>query len=203
MLQVKRGALRDARFVNDYSEQMFRLRYKVFHERLNWDVSVRDGQEFDRFDDVDSLYMLTLDRADAVRGGWRLRPTTRDYMLSDIFAILLNGKPIPRHRNIWEISRFAIDTTMPGSTSAYSMGDAARLLLVDSVKFAVEQGITQFVLVTSVAVERLIAGTGVVVHRFSAPQRIGRVLSVACWVDIDVHTRHVMLREAHPLAIAA
>ncbi|TDU24232.1 acyl homoserine lactone synthase [Panacagrimonas perspica] len=203
MLQVIRGALHDSRFAIQYSEGMYRLRYKVFHERLGWAVKVKDGQEHDHFDDTDSVYMLTVDEEDAVCGGWRLRPTTRSYMLSDIFPQLLHGCPVPRHRNIWEISRFAVDTTIPGRTSAFSMGHSARLLLVDSVKFAVQHGITQFVLVTSVAVERLIAGTGIAIHRFGPPVRIGRVMSVACWVDVDAHTRHIMLDPSSPLRVAA
>lgn len=203
MLQVIRGALHDTRFEAQYAEPMYRLRYKVFHERLGWDVKVTDGQEYDHFDDDDSVYMLTVDPEDTVCGGWRLRPTTRSYMLSDIFPRLLHGCPVPRHRNIWEISRFAVDTAIPGRTSAFSMGSSARLLLVDSVKFAVQHGITQFVLVTSVAVERLIASTGVAIHRFGPPVRIGRVMSVACWVDIDAHTRRVMLDPSSPLKVAA
>lgn len=203
MLQVLRGALHDPRFTCQFSEPMYRLRYRVFHERLGWDVNVKDGQEFDQFDDEDSVYMLTVSESDEVRGGWRLRPTTRDYMLSGIFPGLLNGHVVPRHRNVWEISRFAIDTSVAGSTAAFSMGETARLLLVDSVRFAVQYGVTQFVLVTSVAVERLIAGTGVVIHRFGPPRRIGRVMSVACWVDIDAHTRHVLLKQALPVGVAA
>lgn len=203
MTRITRGALHDERFSARYTEPMYRLRYQVFHERLGWDVQVRDGQESDRFDDPDSVYMIATDADDRVRGSWRVRPTTRPYMLSDVFPQLLNGVEAPRHRHIWEISRFAVDTRNGADTAGFSMGQTALALLRDTVRFAVENHVTQFVLVTTVAVERLIAGTGIVMNRFGPPLRIGRVMSVACWVDIDAHTRHVMLGEPLPMRVAA
>ncbi|MGQ0618621.1 MAG: acyl-homoserine-lactone synthase [Panacagrimonas sp.] len=203
MIQIVCGALHNRHFSERYSEQMYRLRYEVFHQRLGWDVTVDNGQEKDPFDDLDSVYMVATDDADRVCGGWRLRPTTRPYMLSDIFSQLLNGHPAPRHRHIWEISRFAVDTSKTSRTAAFSMGQTARQLVRDTVRFAVDNHIGQYVLVTSVAVERLLAGTGLILHRFGPPVKIGRVGSVACWVDIDAHTRHVALGETPCLAEAA
>lgn len=203
MIQVVRGALHDPHFCEQYSEAMYRLRYKVFHERLRWDVKTQGDMEVDQFDDADSTYVLITDGEDTVRGGWRLRPSTRPYMLSDVFPNLLNGHLVPRHRHVWEISRFAVDTSETALTAGFSLGDAARALLVDLMKFAIDNHITQFVLVTTVAVERLINSTGLVMHRFGPPTRIGRVMSVACWVDADAHSRHVLLGEPLPLRVAA
>lgn len=203
MMQVVRGALHDPRFSERYAEAMFRLRYKVFHERLRWDVKTYNGQEFDEFDDTDSVYMLATDENDIVCGGWRVRPTTRSYMLGEVFPDLLNGAPPPSHRNVWEISRFAVDTSVRMHTAGFTLGDTARALLTDTLKFAIHHHVTQFVIVTTVAVERLINSTGIVMNRFGPPTRIGRTLSVACWVDIDAHTRHVLLDEPLPLRVAA
>lgn len=203
MKRVIHGALHDARFSEHYAEQMYRLRYKIFHERLQWEVQIRGDQEIDQFDDTDSVYVLTTDTAEQVCGGWRIRPTTRRYMLSDVFPSLLNGHPAPRHRRVWEISRFAIDTSDRSRTAGFSLGDTARALLVETCKFAIENHITQFVIVTTVAVERLINATGIVMNRFSPPRRIGKAMTVACWVDIDAHTRHVLLQEPLPRRVAA
>lgn len=203
MTQIVCGALHDRHFSERYAEQMYRLRHQVFHQRLGWDVKSENGLEQDQFDDVDSVYMVATDDDDRVCGGWRLRPTTRHYMLSDIFPQLLNGHAVPRHRHIWEISRFAVDTSDASRTAGFSLGQTARQLVRDTVRFAVDNHISQYVLVTSVAVERLLASTGLVLHRFGPPIKIGRVWSVACRVDIDVHTRHVALGEVPCLAEAA
>ena len=46
------------------------------------------------------------------------------------------------------------------------IGDTARALLTDTLKFAIHHHVTQFVIVTTVAVERLINSTGIVMNRF-------------------------------------
>src|SRR4051812_38342699 len=63
-------------------DEMHRLRAQVFHERLGWDVEVRDGWEIDRFDALDPLYLLSLDDDGHVRGSLRLLPTTGPNMLT-------------------------------------------------------------------------------------------------------------------------
>jgi acyl homoserine lactone synthase len=196
MTRVISGALHDRHFADRYAAQMYRLRYRVFHERLKWDVKVVDDQEIDVFDDVDSVYLLATDESsDTVCGGWRLRPTTRGYMLSDVFPDLLAGHDVPRHRQVWEISRFAVDTRASARTAGFTLGDTARKLVESTVRFALDNQITQYVLVTSLAVERLLNSIGLELHRFGPPRKIGNVWSIACWVDIDARTRHVALGE--------
>lgn len=203
MTRVVKGALHDRHFADRYAAQMYRLRYRVFHERLKWDVQVADGQEIDVFDDVDSVYLLATDSEDDVCGGWRLRPTTRPYMLSDVFSNLLGGQEAPRHRQVWEISRFAVDTTDKARTAGFTLGDTARKLVESTVRFAMANQISRYVLVTSLAVERLLNGIGLELHRFGPPTKIGNVWTIACWVDIDARTRRVALGESVPLLEAA
>lgn len=191
--RVIRGALRDCGFASNYSEQMYRLRYDEFHTRLRWDVTVQDSLGYDRFDDADSVYMLTTGVDDAVCGGWRLRPTTRGYMLRDVFPGLLHGHVAPRDPHVWEISRFAVDTTKSKRADRISLSHSARLLLVDAIRFAIQHGIDRYVLVTSLGLERLLNSSGLRLHRFGPPTRIGRAMAVACWVDIDAHTRRLLL----------
>ncbi len=204
MIQVVRGVLHDPRFSERYAQQMYRLRYKVFHERLGWDVKVENEMEFDHFDDAHSVYVLLVDdQDDSVCGGWRLRPTTRHNMLADVFPQMLHGNPAPNHRRVWEISRFAIDTSASERTAGFSMGEAARLMVQDLIRFCIDNDVTQCVLVTTLAVERLVNSTGLVLHRFGPPIRVGRALTVACWVDNDAHARHVLLGHPLPLRVAA
>ena len=57
MHQIVCGSLQDPLFRRDYAPSMFQLRYRVFHERLQWQVQCRDGFEIDEFDDPRSLYI--------------------------------------------------------------------------------------------------------------------------------------------------
>ena len=40
---------------------MFRLRARVFADRLKWDVPVSDGMERDRYDDEGPVYLIYTD----------------------------------------------------------------------------------------------------------------------------------------------
>lgn len=202
MINVVSGTLHERHFVQQFADPMYRLRYKVFHERLGWHVSVNGNKEVDEFDDEDSVYLLTTDQDNDVIGGWRLRPTTRPYMLSKVFPELLYGEAAPVGRTIWEISRFAVERSDTRGPS-YGMGGASRALVMETMRFAMRHGVSQYVMVVSVSLERLLRSFGLKMHRFGPPIRIGRVMSVALWLDVDIHTRSILLGEPIPMLAAA
>jgi acyl homoserine lactone synthase len=63
--------------------------------------------------------------------------------------------------------------------------------------FAQQHGIQRYITVTSVALERLLKRTGLPISRFGnhKAQRVGKVLTVACWVDINEQFRNVVYSE--------
>ena len=91
-------------------DQMFRLRAKVFAERLKWDVTVVDGRERDRFDDLAPVYLIHTDEDGRhVRGSLRLLPTTGPTMLADFFSDTLPDAALLSAPTIWECTRFCVD----------------------------------------------------------------------------------------------
>ena len=72
-------------FDNDHINEMYRLRARVFHGRLGWDIPTIAGMEIDGYDALGPHYMLIQDKAGAVRGCWRLMPTEGPNMLKDTF----------------------------------------------------------------------------------------------------------------------
>jgi len=93
-----------------YFNAMHRIRAEVFATRLNWDVRVENGFERDRFDDVNPLYLISIDeRTGRVRGSVRLMPTTGPNMLRDVFPSLIPNEEIVESATIWECSRFSIE----------------------------------------------------------------------------------------------
>ncbi|MBI2383818.1 MAG: GNAT family N-acetyltransferase [Gammaproteobacteria bacterium] len=198
MHQIVTGTLRDAAFARHYAPPMFRLRYRVFHERLGWDVKAQDGVEKDEFDDLHTLYIVAAELPGGrTLGGWRLRPTTLPYMMADVaaFAPLLHGQAAPRTPDVWEISRFAVDAD--AGRAHFGFNAVAREMIRATIQFGADNGIGQYVMVVSAAVERLLRNAGLVLHRFGPPRRIGAVLSVACTLNLDAQTRHAIL--GHPL----
>lgn len=73
----------------DLTDQIFRLRARVFDGRLGWSVQVKDGWERDRFDDCDPLYAVSVDDQDRVLGTFRLLQTTGPTMLREVFQACL------------------------------------------------------------------------------------------------------------------
>lgn len=159
---------------------------------LIWDVTSRDGREYDRFDDADSLYVLGTDDEEALSGGWRMRPTDRGSMLGEVFTELLDDAPVPHDPSVWEISRFVVKRKARRTPGSRKPCWKARPLLREAIQFALDRQITRYVFVISLAVERLIAHSGLTVHRFASPMRIGRAMSVACWIDIDARARRLL-----------
>ncbi|MGZ3457849.1 MAG: acyl-homoserine-lactone synthase [Archangium sp.] len=186
MSRVLIGRASDPHMKPELLDGMFRLRHRVFREILGWDVESRDGRERDRFDELDPVYVVAYDEApQEVVGCWRLLPTTRPYMLKDVFPQLLRGEPAPCDARIWEVSRFA---TAPGvqSGSQANVGPVAVGMIWKAVEFALQNDVHSWVTATSVALERHLRVAGIPIKRMGNGQaeRLGRVSSAGCWIDL-------------------
>jgi acyl homoserine lactone synthase len=170
---------------------MFRLRYDTFFTRLRWDVQTHDGLEIDDFDRIDSArYIVARSAQEEVAACWRLLPTLGPNMLRDVFPELLHGLPAPAAGDVWELSRFAIDSPrVSGADNAgnhqIGFGQLSVALMTEAARFAQENGIARYVTVTTAAIERMMKGLGLHIHRLGAPVRIGSVLTVACFIEVD------------------
>lgn len=90
---------------------MFRLRARVFHDKLGWKVQVRDGLEIDRFDDEDPVYIIHTDRFGRVDGSCRLLPTTGPTLLEEAFADTCPDLARLSAPSIWECTRLCVERT--------------------------------------------------------------------------------------------
>lgn len=173
---------------------MFRFRHKVFHDRLKWDVTCRNNMEMDLYDELKPVYIIAKSKAKTVVGCWRLLPTIGPYMLKDTFPQLLHGESAPQANNIWELSRFAVESSADGELAQANLSSVTFEMIRSAVLFADKQGISQYVTVTSVALERLLKFAGIRLRRFGdgKAERVGKVLSVACWIDVDDKLRQIV-----------
>lgn len=174
---------------------MFQLRYQVFHDRLGWDVKTTDdGQEIDEFDALDRAHYIVAKSDDThVDACWRLLPTQGPNMLRDIFPELLHGQPAPMGSDVWELSRFAIatDRVAAGEDTVnhqLGFGELSVALMAEAAKFARANQISRYVTVTTTAIERMLKRQGLNIHRLGPPVRIGLVLTVACFIEVDSMT---------------
>ena len=163
---------------------MNRLRGRVFKERLDWDVSVRDGLEIDQYDTFKPTYLLALEKSDVV-GCVRLLPTTGRNMLADTFPVLLDGNPAPRAARIWESSRFCVDTKSAAATAENGLRNATFLLFAAMIEWGQQHDLQAIATVTDLRMERILRRVGWHLDRLGTPRQIGTTNAVAGLLPIS------------------
>jgi N-acyl-L-homoserine lactone synthetase len=166
--------------------EMHRLRFRVFKERLEWHVAVREGLEIDEFDQCDPVYLLSLDSAGRVQGCVRLLPTLGPNMLRDTFSALLNGVPCPAAADVWESSRFALDLQGSPSISG-TLSPATAEMFAGMIEFGIAHSLSEIVTVTDVGVERILRRAGWPMRRISEPTALGNTNSVVGYLEVSLH----------------
>lgn len=176
---------RYSEFSDDLAE-MYRLRYRVFKQRLEWDVRVSGDMEIDAFDAVRPIYLLLRGRDCRLQGCVRLLPSTGPTMLRDTFSDLLDGRPAPESPSVWESSRFALDLPTPESTAARGLAAATYKLLAGMIEFGLSCDLRQIVTVTDVRMERILRRAAWPLRRIGAPRTLGSTRTVAGSLDISL-----------------
>ena len=173
--------LRSGEFVGrlDLIKRMFRLRRRVFKDRLDWDVSSSDGMEIDVFDALGPTYLLAMVDQEDVIGCVRLLPTTGPTMLGDTFPSLLDGQPPPCDPNVLESSRFCVDTVRSASTLGGGLSQVTFLLFAAMIEHLCSVQARSIVTVTDLRMERILRRAGWPLQRIAAPQAIGNTMALA------------------------
>jgi acyl homoserine lactone synthase len=99
----------------DILPSMLKLRFKEFKERQSYDIPIFKNMEYDAYDTPAAVYVVWRDQDGIVRGCSRMAPTDRAYMIRDLWPDLLTEIPLPHGNDIWESSRFCIDSDSPAA----------------------------------------------------------------------------------------
>lgn len=155
-------------------DEMFRLRARVFHDRLKWDVVVRDGMERDRYDDEGPVYLIYTDKdGTAVKGSLRLLPTTGPTLLADFFADTLPDATQLSAPTIWECTRFCLDEQLLGNGSREELVFASGVLFAGLGEIALQSGIESILGNFDAAMYRLYRRIGCEVEILGSTNRFG------------------------------
>lgn len=171
-------------FIDDLAE-MHRLRYRIFKERLGWDVQVSGDMEVDEFDACRPVYLLQKDDDGRVQGCVRLLPTTGPTMLRDTFPALLDGEAAPASDAIWESSRFGVDLCTRHAKSGGSIARATYELFAAMIEFGLMRQLTDIVTVTDARMERILCRARWPLKRLGAPRPIGKTIAVAGYLEVS------------------
>lgn len=133
----------------DFLTSMYRLRRRVFKDRLDWSVSVSGDLEIDIYDALSPTYLLALSEEWDVLGCVRLLPTMGPTMLADTFAHLLGKRAAPRDERILESSRFCVDTRHYAEPSRNGLNRATFVLFAAMIEAMRTRGAQSIVTVTA------------------------------------------------------
>ena len=166
---------------------MHRLRARVFHGRLGWDVQVEAEEERDVFDLLDPTHIISVDDDGEVVGCMRLLQTTGPHMLSDVFAPLLGGEPPLRSSRLWEATRFCVDTErLTDRRGRNSISHVTSEVMIGAFEYGLEAGITDAVAVIDPVMHRVMKRSGNAPSDYvGRPTQMGKVVAMAVLMDVS------------------
>lgn len=159
-------------------DSMHRLRARVFRDRMDWDVVVRDGREADEFDSCSPTYILAVSGQNHVAGCARLLPATGPTLLSVLFPELMGSEHFKPHRAMIESSRFCVDTSLATERGGEGLHGATWTMFAAIIEWSMANGYTELVTVTDVRIERILRRAGWPMTRIGEPKRIGNTTAV-------------------------
>jgi acyl homoserine lactone synthase len=174
---------------------MYHLRHQIFNKRLGWEVSGFGEMEIDGYDALGPHYVIC-ERDTKVLGCMRLLPTMSYYMLKNTFPELLQGEPAPEAPDIYEISRFAV-TDECCYHNERGISEITIYMLREAYLFAKVNQISEYVMVTTAAIERYLKRIGFKPSRLGEGKtiKIGIERSVALRLPIDALFARCVLAE--------
>jgi N-acyl-L-homoserine lactone synthetase len=174
---------------DDLMTGLARYRHRVFVEMLGWPLQTKEtGLELDQFDRDDTVYVVARDQGDDVVGTARLLPTTKPYLLRELFPQLMRGQPMPSSPCVWELSRFAAVDFSTGDPApppiAQISSPVAVAMLHEVMRVGASMGARRLVTVSPLGVERLLRAAGFQAHRAGPPTVVDGHPVFACWIDL-------------------
>ncbi|MDA0965614.1 MAG: GNAT family N-acetyltransferase [Proteobacteria bacterium] len=106
-------SLTNAYLLGDVISSMHRLRYKEFVERLEYNVPCHDSMEYDQYDTLAAVHFVWRDNFGKVGASLRISPTTKPYMIKDIWPYTVENMELPSSDDVWEATRLCVDKNLP------------------------------------------------------------------------------------------
>jgi acyl homoserine lactone synthase len=130
-------------------DNMYRLRHKVFFEKLKWDVKSSHGMEKDEYDEKHATYIIYKDEQGIVRGCTRLIEMINPCMFDGPFRFLLPDLENFKHSGCWEQSRIAVDHNFDENYTPQMASQITASVYTAYLHFALELGAVKTCLLVS------------------------------------------------------
>lgn len=182
----------------DLIDSMHRLRARVFGDRLDWDVDIRDDREADAYDQFNPTYILAVSTTGAVAGCVRLLPATGPTMLADTFPQLLSSRRLDAHAGMVESSRFCVDTALDEGRTLGVLHRTTLIMFAGIIEWSMANGYYEIVTATDLRFERILKRAGWPMQRIGRPCPIGSTMAVAGVLPADAASLNRIRTAAFP-----
>ena len=157
------------------------LRHRIFVDRTGYDVPTFEGAEYDQFDTPATVYLVHRNNRGGVDGIARLVPTSRPYMIQELWQHLVDGA-LPNDPKVWEGSRFGVDRTLPPSERR----TVSRKLVAACQEFGLSRGVESMIVVMPPFILRTVIETaGCALTTLGPVSSLGNIPVQAAKVDIS------------------
>jgi acyl homoserine lactone synthase len=151
-------------------ESILKLRYDVFVTELKWHggLNIYGNSEMDQYDTFNATYLYSIDENNEVNATCRLIPTTKPYMLNEIYPHSISNIQIPCTDKIWEISRFCASVDLRHKTK----NKITALIVAAIIEFGLKNNIQNYI---ALATDSILP----VIRRFAGwdPTPIGELIA--------------------------
>lgn len=138
-------------------DAMYRLRHKVFFEKLSWQVQSHEGMEKDEYDEHNTYYLIYKDKNNIIRGCQRYISMIHSCMFDGPFSFILPNLKDFKKPEYWEASRMAVDYDCVGDYTKLHAVSVCREILAASTYFGLKQKIKSFLTLSYPAPARILS----------------------------------------------
>lgn len=163
-------------------EQNYRLRHKIFVDRLGWEeLRKPDNRDVDEYDNPNATYLLLIDEGNVV-GGARLSPLTTPTLLMDKFSGLISRElPGPLDTGLdWTRHYVAPNTRSPGRLTP-----EAATLYAAVMEHALHRGVKYFTFVSWLSMVELLTSFNWKVDILGLPKKVAGAMTVAATIEVS------------------
>jgi acyl homoserine lactone synthase len=157
----------------------------VFGGRLEWDVTITDGDERDQYDDLNPTYILAISGGNRVVGCARLLPAVGPTMLELTFPQLLADGSLNATSAMIESSRFCVDTNLSAGRGGGRLHLATLTMFAGIIEWSMANGYDKIVTATDLRFERILNRAGWPMARLGEPVAIGNTVAIAGALPAD------------------
>lgn len=169
-------------------EQMFRMRHEYYVLGHGWaGLESHDGREVDEFDNLEAVYLASIDAFGNLAASLRLNPTTGSTLLQK-FAAYADG-PLPRSDTCWDLSRWIARPEVRRADGKRWPSNHQRELALGVLEFCQSRGADTLTMLCEERLAQRIGAYGWPVTYLGEPRAYegGKGIAVAARINVGDH----------------